>query len=62
MEIALNKESKRKSPAYIGFKDGERVFGDEAISLSMRYPSRSFGYLTDLIGKTVDNPVVELYK
>lgn len=62
MEIALNKESKRKSPVYIGFKDDERLFGDEAITLSMRYPSKSFGYLTDLIGKTVDNPVVELYK
>ncbi|XP_063695651.1 hypoxia up-regulated protein 1 [Culicoides brevitarsis] len=62
MEIALNKESKRKSPMFISFKDNVRLFGEDAQNLGLRYPTNSFGYLTDLIGKSIDNPVVELYK
>lgn len=62
MEIALNKESKRKSPMFISFRDNTRLFGEDAQNLGLRYPTHSFGYLTDLIGKSIDNPVVELYK
>lgn len=36
MEIALNKESKRKTPVVIAFRDGERTFGDDAITAGMR--------------------------
>lgn len=36
MEIALNKESKRKTPVAIAFRDGERTFGDDAITAGMR--------------------------
>lgn len=62
MEIALNKESKRKTPMYIGFRGDTRVFGEDAQTLNMRFPSTSFGYLNDLIGKSIENPVVDLYK
>lgn len=62
MEIALNKESKRKTPAVIAFRDGLRVFGEDAANIGLRFPGNSFHYVFDLLGKTVDNPVVELYK
>lgn len=62
MEIALNKESKRKTPSVIAFRDGERLFGEDAQNLGVRFPSNSFGYLIDLLGKTVDNPVVKTYQ
>ena len=32
MEIALNKESKRKTALAIAFRDGDRTFGADAIS------------------------------
>ena len=32
MEIALNKEGRRKTANIVGFKDGERLFGDAALS------------------------------
>ena len=32
MEIALNKEGRRKTANIVGFKDGERQFGDAALS------------------------------
>lgn len=62
MEIALNKESKRKTPAVIAFRDNQRLFGDEAVNIAGRFPANSFQYLTDLLGKEVDNPIVELYR
>ena len=62
MEIALNKESKRKTPSVIAFRDKSRSFGEEAITLAARFPASSYGYLMDLLGKDVNNPIVELYK
>lgn len=62
MEIALNKESKRKTPSVIAFRDQSRYFGDEAVTLSARFPASSYGYLLDLLGKDINNPIVELYK
>ncbi|PNF19992.1 Hypoxia up-regulated protein 1 [Cryptotermes secundus] len=62
MEIALNKESKRKTPVTIAFRDGERTFGEDAATLGVRFPKNSYSYLLELLGKRVDNPVVQLYK
>lgn len=62
MEIALNKESKRKTLANIAFRDGHRSFGDDAAIVGLRFPQYSFHYLLDLLGKTVDNPIVKLYQ
>uniref|UniRef100_A0A182PR32 Hypoxia up-regulated protein 1 n=1 Tax=Anopheles epiroticus TaxID=199890 RepID=A0A182PR32_9DIPT len=62
MEIALNKESKRKTPTTIAFRNGDRVFGEDAQTLGVRFPSNSYGYLVDLLGKTIDNPMVDLYR
>lgn len=62
MEIALNKESKRKTPSVIAFREKSRSFGEEAINLAARFPASSYGYLMDLLGKDVNNPIVELYK
>lgn len=62
MEIVLNKESKRKTPAIIAYRDGARIFGEDAATIGLRFPSISYSYLLDLLGKTVDNPIVELYR
>lgn len=62
MEIVLNKESKRKTPAVITFRDGERTFGEDAQSLGIRFPQNSYSYLLDLLGKKLDNPIVQLYQ
>jgi len=62
MEIALNKESKRKTPVTIAFRDNERTFGEDAATLGIRFPMNSYSYLLELLGKSVDNPIVQLYK
>jgi hypoxia up-regulated 1 len=62
MEIALNKESKRKTPVTISFRDGERTFGEDAQVVGTRFPQTSFSYILDLIGKPIDSPIVQLFK
>lgn len=62
MEIALNKESQRKTPVCISFREGERTFGDDAMTVGVRFPKYSYRYLLDLLGKSVDNPIVKLYQ
>ncbi|KAK6642072.1 hypothetical protein RUM44_013795 [Polyplax serrata] len=62
MEIALNKESKRKTPAFIAFRNNERTFGEDAQNVAVRFPSNGYGYLLDLLGKKLDNPIVKLYR
>jgi hypoxia up-regulated 1 len=62
MEIALNKESKRKTPSVIAFREKSRFVGDEAVTLAARFPASSYGYLLDLLGKDISNPIVKLYQ
>lgn len=62
MEIALNKESKRKTPAVLAFRDGNRIFGEDAQTIGLRFPDKTFYYIIDLLGKTIDNPLVQLYR
>nr|XP_003699181.1 PREDICTED: hypoxia up-regulated protein 1 isoform X1 [Megachile rotundata] len=62
MEIALNKESKRKTPVTIAFRNGERSFGEDAQVVGIKSPQSSFSYILDLLGKSIDNPMVQLYK
>lgn len=61
MEIALNKESKRKTPATVAFRDGERTFGEDAQTIGIRFPKNSYSFLLDLLGKSFDNPIVQRY-
>ncbi|XP_017791456.1 PREDICTED: hypoxia up-regulated protein 1 isoform X2 [Habropoda laboriosa] len=61
MEIALNKETKRKTPVTIAFRNGERSFGEDAQVVGIRSPQNSFSYILDLLGKSIDNPMVQLY-
>ncbi|XP_060804155.1 hypoxia up-regulated protein 1 [Amyelois transitella] len=62
MEIVLNKESKRKTPAVVAFRDGVRTFGEDAVTVGVRFPKNSYKYLLDLLGKSYDHPMVQAYK
>ena len=62
MEIALNIESKRKTPFVVSMKGDERLFGDPAMHVAVKQPPKAFIYLSHLIGKKFESPAVELYK
>lgn len=62
MEIALNKESKRKTPAVISFRDNVRLVGEDAQTLGVRFPKNAYSYVLDLLGKNISHPLVKLYQ
>lgn len=62
MEIALNKESKRKTPTVISFRDNVRSFGEDAQTVGIRFPRNAYGYLLDLLAKDINHPMVKLYQ
>lgn len=62
MEIALNKESKRKTAVAVAIRGEERTFGSDAIATGVRYPKSCYFYLLDLVGKPFDHPSVKLYQ
>nr|CAG4646331.1 EOG090X07RL [Macrothrix elegans] len=62
MEIVLNKESKRKTPVAIAFRDDERTVGEDAYNIGVKYPNNMYFYLLELLGKNIDNPIVQIYK
>lgn len=62
MEIVLNKESKRKTPAVVAFRDGVRTFGEDAVTVGVRFPKNTYKYLLDLLGKPYDHPIVQSFK
>ncbi|KAF4520111.1 hypothetical protein B566_EDAN010267 [Ephemera danica] len=62
MEIVLNKESKRKSPVAIAFRNGERLFGEDAMNMGVRFPQNSYSYILPLLGQRANSTVVTKFK
>lgn len=62
MEIALNKESRRKTPLVLSMKEKERNFGDPALGIAIKHPKNAYIYLTHILGKKYDSEAVQLYK
>lgn len=61
MEIILNSDSSRKTPLSVAFRDGQRFFGEAALTTNLRFPDKAYDYLLDLIGKPLDDPIVQKY-
>lgn len=58
LELVTNEQSKRKTPAAVGFtNDGERLFGDAAVAYSAKVPQRAVLDGRSLIGEcAADTP------
>ncbi|GAB4822077.1 hypothetical protein N2152v2_009123 [Parachlorella kessleri] len=59
IQVVINEMSKRKTPAMVGFVGGERLIGEEAASLTGRYPDRVYTGLKDWLGRTADDAAVQ---
>ncbi|TPX67929.1 hypothetical protein SpCBS45565_g03451 [Spizellomyces sp. 'palustris'] len=62
LDIVLNAESKRKTPAIVLVRDGDRRYGSDAVSLATRFPQDTYGSLKNLLGKLYDDPIAEEYR
>jgi len=51
VDAVLNEQSKRKTPAMVGWRNTERHVGESAKTLSTRFPITMFKNLNFLIGK-----------
>ncbi len=56
--VVVIEMSKRKSPALVGLVAEDRVSGEEAFSLGVRYPERIFHRVRDLLGRSAQDPAV----
>lgn len=59
ISIVTNEMSKRKSPAAVAFVNGDRLVGDEALALAIRYPDRVYTRIRDLLGKDYDDESIK---
>lgn len=46
----------------VAFRNNERTFGEDAVSVGVRFPSKCYRYFLDLIGKEIDHPAVKLFE
>lgn len=58
INIAINEMSRRKTPVLAGFVDGQRVVGEEAVTLSARHPDKFYKLFRDMIGKPANDPSI----
>ncbi|KAF8622291.1 hypothetical protein AX15_007154 [Amanita polypyramis BW_CC] len=61
-DVLLNKDSKRKIQASVGWKKDDRVFGQDAFNLAARFPKDSFSYVKYLQGVPYHSELTRHYK
>jgi hypoxia up-regulated 1 len=62
MEIVLNKETRRKTPLAVSLRGDEREFGEMALAQAIKRPKTAYMFITDILGKSLDNPAVKAYQ
>lgn len=58
ISIVINEMSRRKTPVLSGFIAGDRVMGEEAVTMLNRHPDKIFRRLRDMLGKRANDPAV----
>ncbi|KAI9282196.1 heat shock protein 70 family [Sporodiniella umbellata] len=62
LDVALNKDSKRKTQSVVTFRNNERIYGSDAISLAGRFPHLTYTNLKSILAKSFDDPLVQEYR
>ncbi|KAJ6520608.1 Hsp70 protein-domain-containing protein [Mycena vulgaris] len=60
-DVLLNKDSKRKIQASVGWKKTDRLFGTDAFNLASRFPSDSFSSIKYLQAAPFDSDIVPYF-
>ncbi|KAI0291592.1 heat shock protein 70 family [Russula brevipes] len=60
-DVLLDKDSKRKIRSSVGWKNGERLFGQDAFNLATRFPTDSYNSLKYLLGAPANAEVISYY-
>ncbi|GAB5586845.1 lumenal Hsp70 protein [Umbelopsis nana] len=62
LDIALNKDSKRKTQAVVSIRGEERIYGSDAVNLAGRFPQATYFNLKSLAGRLYDDPHCAEYR
>ncbi|KAI7901695.1 Hsp70 protein-domain-containing protein [Cokeromyces recurvatus] len=62
LDVALNKDSKRKTQSVVTIRNDERIYGSDAVSLAGRFPQLTYSNLKSIVGKRYDDPVVQEFR
>jgi len=62
MEIVLNRETKRKTASVVTLHDNQRFFGEDALSMSTKFPKDTFFDLLGLLGRKYDDEIATKYR
>ncbi|KAI8889869.1 HSP70-domain-containing protein [Backusella circina FSU 941] len=62
LDVALNKDSKRKTQSVVTIRNHERIFGSDSISLAARFPHLTYFNLKNIIGKTFDDEHCQAFR
>ncbi|KAI9432685.1 actin-like ATPase domain-containing protein [Lactarius indigo] len=60
-DVLLNKDSKRKIRSSVAWKNGERLFGQDAFNIATRFPKDSYNSLKYLLGVPANAEVATYY-
>ncbi|CAO3607724.1 unnamed protein product [Cunninghamella blakesleeana] len=55
LDVALNKDSKRKTQSVVNIRHNERIYGSDAVSLAGRFPHLTYFNLKSIIAKPYDD-------
>ncbi|KAI8339485.1 heat shock protein 70 family [Chlamydoabsidia padenii] len=62
LDVALNKDSKRKTQSVVTIRHDERIYGSDAVSLAGRFPQLTYFNLKSILGKPYDDKHAEEYR
>ncbi|KAI7883842.1 heat shock protein 70 family [Mucor mucedo] len=62
LDVALNKDSKRKTQSVVTIRHDERIYGSDAISLAGRFPHLTYSNLKSIVAKRFDDPLTEEFR
>ncbi|CAO3677928.1 unnamed protein product [Umbelopsis vinacea] len=62
LDIALNKDSKRKTQAVVNIRGEERIYGSDAVNMAGRFPQATYFNLKSLAGRLYDDPHCAEYR
>ncbi|KAI7870044.1 heat shock protein 70 family [Spinellus fusiger] len=62
LDVALNKDSKRKTQSVVTIRDTMRIYGSDAVSLAGRFPQLTYFNLKSLLGKTYNDQHSEEFR
>lgn len=62
LDVALNKDSKRKTQAVVNIRGEERIYGADAVALAGRFPQMTYFNLKSLAGRLYDDPQCVEYR